>query len=130
ADDLPDGHARIERAVGILEDHLHLATNRAERVVVEGREIPPLKHDLAAGRPLELQDTAARRRLAASGLTHEPERLAAPDLEAHPVDGAHDTGAPAEQAAADLEVLDQIPDLQQRGAVVHVRALLRAPSRF
>ena len=34
-DDLADGHARIERGVGILEDHLHLLAHRRHLVALE-----------------------------------------------------------------------------------------------
>src|SRR4030095_11719653 len=112
-------HPRIERAVRILEDHLHLAPDRTQRVLGERREVAPLEEDLTAGRPLELQDAAPGGRLPAPGLAHEPERLAPADLEAHAVDGA-DEGPAREEPAADLEMLHQIADLEQRSVVLHV----------
>ena len=129
-DDLPDRHPRIQRAVRILEDHLHLATDRTQRVLVERRQVASLEEDLTAGRPLELQDASAGRRLAAPGLADEPEGLAAADLEAHAVDGTDEAASAPEQSAADLEVFHQIRDLQERDAVAHVRAAVRARSRF
>src|SRR5262249_45395247 len=107
-EDLPDGHPRIQRAVRVLGDHLHLSPDRPQRIVVERREVAPLEHDLPAGGPLELQDAPAGGRLAAPGLAHQAERLTAADLEAHAVDGADQAAPASEQAAADLEVLHQI----------------------
>src|SRR5438132_303116 len=111
-DDLAHRHPRIERAVRILEDHLHLPSDRAQRVLVERREVAALEEDLTAGRPLELQDAASGGGLAAPGLAHEPEGLAPPDLEAHAVDGADEAGSTPEETAADLEMLHQVADLE------------------
>src|SRR5256884_331479 len=128
-DDLPDRHPRVERAVRVLEDHLHLAAHRPQLVLAEGREVAPLEDDLPARRPLELEDAPAGRRLAAARLADEPEGLAAADREAHVVHGTDDAGPPAEEPAADVEVFDEVPNLQEWRVVVHVAAPLRATAR-
>jgi hypothetical protein len=87
ADDGAHGHPRVQRRVGVLEDDLEVAPERAERPLVHGRDVLALEPDLAGRRLDEPQDAAARRRLPASRLAHEPERLAGVDLEGHPVDG-------------------------------------------
>src|SRR5207245_2656456 len=95
----------------------------------EGREVAPLEDDLPARRPLELEDAPAGRRLAAARLADEPESLAAADREAHVVHGTDDAGPPAEEPAADVEVFDEVPNLQEWRVVVHVAAPLRATAR-
>ena len=65
-DDLPHRHAWIQGAVGILEDHLHLPPDGTQVALVERGELTTFELDRAARRPLELQDAAARRRLAAA----------------------------------------------------------------
>src|SRR5262249_8058000 len=97
-DDLPDGHSRGEGAVWGLKGHLHAAPDRAERILVESREVAALEDDVAAGRPLELQDAAPGGRLAAPGFADQAECLSPADLEAHVVDGAHEPGPAAEEA--------------------------------
>src|SRR5262249_40545476 len=73
-----------------------------------------LEDHAARRRPLELEDAAAGRRLAAARLADEPERLAAPDREADAVHGADEAPRLAEQPPTDREVLDEVPDLQQQ----------------
>ena len=112
-DDLPHRHARIQRAVRVLENHLDLAADRAQLRLVEGREVTALEDDAAVGRPLELEDAAPRRRLPAPRLADQAERLAAVERERHAVDRAHDPPGPTEQSAADGEVLDEVLDLEE-----------------
>ena len=88
-DDRPHALARVERRVRILEDHLDLAPKRAQLPRSEMLDRPPLEDDLAVGRLEQAHDRAAQRRLAAAGLTHEPERLPFANREAHVVDGVH-----------------------------------------
>ena len=71
---------------------------------------------LAAGRPLELEDAAACSRLAAAGLTHEPEDLGPANGEADAVHRLDHAGRSAEQPAADLEMLDEIAHLEDQVA--------------
>ena len=56
-DDVGYLHARIHGGVGILEHHLHLATQRAALVLtLEGRQVDPLEDDLALVRRIEAGD--------------------------------------------------------------------------
>ena len=80
-DDLADPHLRIERGVGILEDHLHVAAGPAHLVGALPHQIRAAEDDLAAGRSVELQDGAAGRGLAAAALADEAQRLALVDVE-------------------------------------------------
>src|SRR5262249_54637818 len=61
---------------------------------------------------LQLQHATPRRRLSAPGLAHEPERLAAPDLEADVVDRLDDGGLSSEETAAQVEVLHEVSYLE------------------
>src|SRR5262249_56963279 len=107
-DDVADRHPWIQRAVRILEDHLHPAADGAQLVGAELGEIAALEDDLARRRRLELQDAPSRRRLAATRFPDEAERLAARDAERHAVDRAHEAAAPAEEAGADLQAFDEV----------------------
>src|SRR6185436_17217106 len=66
-DDLADGHARVERRIRVLEDHLHLAPHAAQLARRERRDVDALEPDAAARRPLEQQHAAAGGDLAAPG---------------------------------------------------------------
>ena len=81
ADDIGDGHAGVQRGIGILEDHGGLPAEftdirfRADRL--------SLKADFAAGRFIQVQERAADRGLAAAGFPHQAKGLAAADAEGH-----------------------------------------------
>src|SRR5918995_5978605 len=120
ADDPADAVARIERGEGVLEDDLHAAPEGTELAFAAVSDVLAVEDDAARGRLVEPQDRAPDRRLAASRLTHQSERLAAPDLERHVVDGLNVADVaiqedPALDRKVDLEVLelDEIPVLTQ-----------------
>src|SRR6266496_1268350 len=111
-DHLAHRHARVERAVRVLEDDLHLPAYRAELGGRRGRQVLALEKDRTAGRLLELEDAPARGGLAAAGLAHEAEGLAPAYRERHVVHRLDDATPAAEKAARDLEVLGQVADYQ------------------
>ena len=84
ADDVADGHARVQRCVGVLEDHLHTAAHLPHLFAGERRQLGPIELHRAG------------RRLAAAGLADEAERLALLDEEVDAVNGAHRTDLPLE----------------------------------
>src|SRR6478736_6206898 len=86
-EDRADRVARVERAVGVLEDHLHVASDRAQLVLLEVRDVTPLEDHRAAGGLVEPRDEAGGRRLATARLPDEPERLTLTEGEADAVDG-------------------------------------------
>ena len=100
ADDRADRHARVERGVGILEDDLHVAAQRAQRLAVERDDALAFEPHLARGRLDEPQDAAPGGRLAAAGFADEPQRLAGADLEADTVDRVHLLAGAARESAA------------------------------
>ena len=129
ADDLADRHARVEARVRILEDHLQVAADGLHLAFDGSTDFLPALRSSAVGtskidlaverhapgrRRQEPEDDLAERRLAAAGLPDEAERLAAADVEGHAVDGADRADRRrAEQAALDVEVLDDVLDADQ-----------------
>ena len=103
-DDLPDRHARIERRVRILKDHLHVLPRAAQLRAGQLRDVDVAEHHAAARRLDEPQHRAAERRLAASRFADEPERFAGKNVERHAVDRLHD--AVAAEIEVDLQVSD------------------------
>ena len=90
ADDVTDGHAGVQARVGVLEHDLHTA---AVGQHINGDLFLFVKQDLAVvddgavGRLIQAQQGAARRGLAAAGLTDQAQRLALADGKAHVVHG-------------------------------------------
>ena len=77
-DDLRDRHARGERAVGVLEDHLHVAAERAELGVLPALDVLAEEDDAALGRD-EAHDGEREGGLAGAGLADDAEGLAGAD---------------------------------------------------
>jgi hypothetical protein len=131
ADRGADAHARVERRVGVLEDHLHPLAQRPHRRVGQARDVLAVEADRAAGRLQQPQHGAAERRLAAARLADQAERLAGRDRQRHVLDGAHQRRLAGERAPQphlrgrrlarprDLgrEVLADAGQLEQRGHV-------------
>ena len=63
--------ARVQRRERVLEDHLHLATQRAHRLAVERGEVAAVEADGALGRLEQLDHRAAGRGLAAAAQQYE-----------------------------------------------------------
>ena len=75
ADDLLDRHARIERAVGVLENHLELAPPRAQHRAAHPRDVLAVEQNAARRRLDQPHDGAAQRRLAATAFADQPQRF-------------------------------------------------------
>ena len=73
-DDVADGHARIERGVGVLKDDLHLLAELAHLLAPEFVDALPLEEDLALGRGQEAQNHAA------GGQSPEPDSPTRPSV--------------------------------------------------
>ena len=113
------GHrlARIERRVRILEDHLDLAPVRHPFAARQSHELFALELHAARRGRVQADDRARARRLAATRLADEAERLPTLQLERHAVDGFQRLGRFAHEVLlADGEVLLEVGDLQERGA--------------
>src|SRR5262249_61361512 len=81
--DAPDRVAAVQRRVRILEDDLQRAQVRMLSTVIGGRERSAFEQYGARGRRDDAEERAGERRLPASGLADEAERLAGPDRGAH-----------------------------------------------
>jgi len=108
-----DGHARVEAAVGVLEDDLHPATQPAERGPVEGEHVRALEQRVTARRLLQPQDRPADRGLpqplSPTGPGSRPGRLRTTRRRRR----ARVERRP-EQAAGGV-VLDEVADLEEWG---------------
>src|SRR5207302_3543674 len=70
-DDGADRHARVERAVGVLEDDLDPPAAREVAPAREPGERGPVEADLARARCVEAGEAASERRLPAAALAHD-----------------------------------------------------------
>ncbi len=113
ADDVADGHPRIERRVRVLEDDLHLLTQLANLFAAELVDVASVEDDLALGRRQEAQHDAAGRRLPRPGLADEPQRFAAPDREVDAVDSFHVADVTRQNPGVDRKILVEIANDEQ-----------------
>ena len=114
ADAVADRRPRVEAGVGVLEDDLHPPAVGLEVGALERRELGAVELDRPGGRLDEPQDEPTDGRLAAARLADQAERLAAPDVEADAVDGLDRGDRPLHDPAPDREVLDEVPDPDER----------------
>ena len=109
-DQVAHGHARVERAERVLEDHAHLAAQRLHLVLADLGDVDALailgaKPDLAVGRVVQPQDRAAGGGFAAAALAHQPQHLLLAQREADAIDGLDvadhaAAGSPGESGSA------------------------------
>ena len=107
-DDLADGQPRRERAVGILEDDLHLRGGAAGARPREALELAAAGTDRPLA-PEEAQEGEAERGLARAALADDADRPALADGDADAVHGLDVIHRAAEHAGLDRE-----PDLDAR----------------
>ena len=111
---LGDGEPGVERSVGVLEHHLHLAAQFVDRDPVRLVDGVAVEHHGPAVGGDEPDQEAGNRRLAAARLSHDAQRLALGDGQGKVVDGPHHLAGPAEQPARNGKVLAQA-GRQQKG---------------
>ena len=111
---LGDGEPGIERGVGILEHHLHLAAQLIDGDAVGLVDRIAVEHHSAAIGLDQADQEARHRRLAAARFAHHTQGLALGDRQAEIVDRAHHLGRAPEQAARHREMLAQARRQQQR----------------
>ena len=129
ADDRAHRLARVQRRVGVLEDHLHVAPQRLELGARRVRDVVALVDDLAAGGLQQPRQQPRGGRLAAARLPHEAEGLALEDVEGDAVDGAH--GADLllqDDPLAQREVLLEVMDLDELGGAVGAHGVASSDS--
>ena len=124
-DDVADPQPRVERRIRVLEHHLQLAAIGPHPVTRQRVDALAADPDLAGGRLDQLEDGLARGRLAAAALADEAQGLALRDVERDAVDGVDLADGALQQPLSDREVLDQVPDREQR----HVTPTRPSPAR-
>src|SRR5438477_678607 len=102
-----DRHARVERAVRVLEDHLHLAAQRAHFPLSQTEQVSSLEVNRTGSRLEQAKQQLACSGLAAARFADQRERFAGIELEADVVDCLHRTARATEETAPHWEVLDQ-----------------------
>ena len=133
---LADLHQRVQRGHRVLEDHRHLpAPDAAHLLAALVADLLALEDDRAlahgVGRGQQAHDRARQDRLARAALADDAERLAAAQLEADPVDGAHHAARRAEVGAhvgqLEQHVADGAADAAWVGLMVTVRSSVIRP---
>ena len=119
--DVGHSHARVEGAVRVLEDELHLLAGAREVLALELGEVFAVEDDLAGGGLGQAQDALAGGGLSAAGLAHDGEGLSAVDLKGGVLQRVHAGVGLAEDALLDRVVLGEVLDLEDD--VVHVGVL-------
>ncbi len=71
-DDVAHRHTRVERSVGVLEDHLHLPPHTPQPLTLQSSKFFILEEDATIGRPIKLKNRPARGRFTTARLTHQP----------------------------------------------------------
>jgi len=95
-DDLPDGHARVERGRGVLEDEVEVLAQGPQGAPGKAGHVRAVDVDGAAGRVVESYGTASDGRLAATRFPDQAHDFALADRERDSVGGAHDPAGASE----------------------------------
>ena len=121
-DDLADGHAGIQRSIGILEDKLHLATHVLDLMLAHLGNIFTLEEHFACRRLGQAHDGTARGGLTATRLANQTKGLARINLKRDVIYSRDDTLGEAlgEHAGLSGKLLREVLDLQQRSALVGI----------
>ena len=131
AQDVHDRLARVERAVGILEDELDLLARLLHARRREGQQILVPEPDLSRRGLDQPRHQPRRSRFAAAALADQAQGLAAADLEVDAVDRLQHLRLLARELGIDVgvqrEVLGEPFDFEQR---VRRRSWRHAPCRW
>ncbi len=84
--------ARVQGRDRVLEDELQAGAHLAQLLAAQRGEVGALEQHAATGGGGKLHDGPTGRRLSATRLAHQAERLAFPDVEADAGHGVHDPG--------------------------------------
>src|SRR5438876_1293984 len=131
-DRVAHGVARVERALGVLEDHLKLPPQRAAAAVdAEPADLGAVEHDVAIRGDLDAGQHLRERGLAAARLADDRERLATTGDDVDGTQRAHRRPAGTDETGA--RVVELAETLRRDHRVRRVRGVrrrpLRAPSR-
>jgi len=127
--DRSDSHARIEGGDRILEDDLHLASQRAELRGSHRIHIAPFEPYLSRRRLDETENRAAGGGLAAPRLADDTERFAARHVERDVVHGLHRANLTREDTLLDGEGFLEVLNRDQRFRAVHAAATPSSTTR-
>src|SRR5262249_52916386 len=118
-----DRHARVERGIWVLEDHLHAPPQLAQVRAAGLTDVNLVEFDETAIGFDEADDASRQRGLAAARLTCQAEYLPSAQLERYVVDRAHGLGLraadPLSQRTAKPEAFAQALHSQQRCVSAH-----------
>ncbi len=103
-DDVAHGHARIQGAVGVLENHLHAPSQGPKARLGQRADLTVPQMDRTGRHRFQSDDRASGRGLAAARLTNQPERFARFQMEIDAVHGAYRAGQATEDPGADRKV--------------------------
>ncbi len=108
-----DRHPRVERGVGVLEDHLEIEPAVADFAAAELGQILAIQDNRAGRRADELHDGPGKGGFSAAGFADEAEDFALFNRQAHPVHGADDVpGGRKHRAALLAEMGVEVFDFQ------------------
>ena len=113
ADNLADGVPGVQRLDRILKHHLQMAPVGLERTGSERGEIRAFENNLASGRLVEPHDAFPERRLAATRLADEPQRLAGLQRERDTVDCLERATRAQEQSGAHGKMHAHVAQFEQ-----------------
>jgi hypothetical protein len=114
ADGIAYSHARIQRGVRILKDHLHLAAHLAHLRSGESGQLPAFEGDSAAGRLDQPNEAASQAGLAAARLADQSDRLSLLHIEAHAVNRPDVLSRAPQQPGRHRKIFLQITNFEQR----------------
>src|SRR5881628_861101 len=104
------GEPRVERLVGILEDHLNAASEVLQGRSLQGRDVLAVEEELALCGLLQLHQEATGRRLPTARLSDDPEDFAPLDREIDPVDGVDLFLPPSERVQQSGLQREELPE--------------------
>ena len=64
--DVADRHARVERRIRVLEDHLHLPAHPSQSATAQPRDVLPVEHDRTRGCRQQSRNESRQGRLTAA----------------------------------------------------------------
>ena len=82
-----DGHERVQRFVGVLEDHLHLAAHVFQGAAGEGGDVLAVEDDLAGGAFFQPHEGEGQGGFAGAAFADDGQHFAAPQGQGDVVDG-------------------------------------------
>jgi hypothetical protein len=112
-DDLANGQPRIQRAEGILKNHLDLTPERAELRLAHREDVRSLISNDPGRRRRELQERSPNSRFPTPALTDQSNRLPSLDGKRYPVDRSDFPGAMAKDAPVNRKPRAKILDLKK-----------------